>query len=194
MDDKNKQQSEFMTFIKKIFVQDLSSTKDSVVDGVVVPQIKSFLSNLSTSLINNVLYGKDNVRPNRNGYNYSYNYPVNQINYSANFNNPQQIPNQQIQPTLYGIGNLTTMNFEPGEGEVILERMRDTISRWGKVSVADFYDFINEDRVSMDPPLPRIKFDPMCNNYGWTDLSSARVVRTNNSSFLINFPKVIPLS
>ena len=72
--------------------------------------------------------------------------------------------------------------------------MRDTISRWGKVSVADFYDLINADRVAMDPPLPRIKFDPMSNNYGWTDLSSAKVIRTNTNSFLINFPKIIPLN
>ena len=194
MDNNNKPQSEFVTFIKKIFVQDLSTAKDSVIDGVVVPQIKSFLSNLSTSLINNILYGKDNIRQNRNGYNYSYNYPVNQVNYSAFNNIQQQIPSQQTQPTLYGIGNLSTINFEPGEGEVILERMKDTISRWGKVSVADFYDLINADRVSMDPPLPRIKFDPMSNNYGWTDLSSARVIRTNTNSFLINFPKVIPLN
>ena len=91
MDNNNKPQSEFVTFIKKIFVQDLSTAKDSVIDGVVVPQIKSFLSNLSTSLINNILYGKDNIRQNRNGYNYSYNYPVNQVNYSAFNNNQQQI-------------------------------------------------------------------------------------------------------
>ena len=64
MDNNNKPQSEFVTFIKKIFVQDLSTAKDSVIDGVVVPQIKSFLSNLSTSLINNILYGKDNIRKN----------------------------------------------------------------------------------------------------------------------------------
>lgn len=195
MDKKNSEPSELMIFLKKIFVQNLSSAKDSVIDGVVVPQIKSFLSNLSSSLINNILYGRDAGRTNRTGsyggYNYSYNYPVNQVNYAAN---SAQLPQPNQQPTLYGIGNLISIKFEPGEGEVILEKMRDTIARWGKVSVADFYDFINEDRVRTNPPLPRLKFDPMSNNYGWTDLSSARIIRTNDDSFFINFPKAVPLN
>lgn len=192
-DKENKQQSEFIVFLKKIFVQDLRDTKGQVVDGVIVPQIKSFLSNLSSSLVNNILYGKDVGRQNMRGYQ-SYNYPVSQINYNAiHYDQNPQLP-QTVQPTVYGIGNLQSLRFEVGESEVILEKMNDTIKRWGKVSVADFYDFINEDRIRSTPPLPRIKFDPTTNNYGWLDLSKAKVVRTNDGDFCIWFPKVVPLN
>lgn len=187
----NKPKSEFVLFLKKIFVQNLTESKDQVVDGVIVPQIKSFLSNLSSSLINNILYGRDNVRQN-NGRNYSYNYPINQINYNAT--NYNQIPQNTTKPINYGVGNLSSITFEIGEGEVILEKMRDTISQYGKVSVADFYDLVNEDRVRVNPQLPRLAFDPMSNNYGWTDLSSARVVRTNSDAFYIAFPKCVPMN
>lgn len=190
----NKQKSEFVVFLKKIFVQNLAESKDQVVDGVIVPQIKSFLSNLSSSLINNILYGRDNIRQN-NKRNYSYNYPIDQINYNSI--NPNQIPyNSQntIKPIAYGVGNLTSIRFEVGEGEVILEKMRDIISQYGKVSAADFYDLVNEDRIGVNPQLPRLTVDPMSYNYGWTDLSSAKVIRTNTDSFYIEFPKCVPMN
>lgn len=190
----NKQKSEFVVFLKKIFVQNLTESKDQVVDGVIVPQIKSFLSNLSSSLINSILYGRNNVRQN-NIRNYSYNYPIDRVDYNeTNYN--QIPPNSQntAKPIAYGVGNLMSITFEVGEGEVILEKMRDIISQYGKVSAHDFYDLVNEDRVRVNPQLPRLVVDPMSYNYGWTDLSSARIIRTNTDSFYIEFPKCVPMN
>lgn len=66
------------------------------------------------------------------------------------------------------------------EADDVLSRMDEILSRYRRVSVADFYDCVGITSVYTD------------NNYGWTDLSSARVYHVSNG-YMIKFPRVTPL-
>lgn len=64
----------------------------------------------------------------------------------------------------------------------VLDEMRDVIEQYGQVSVADYYDLIGFDPEITD------------NSYGWTDLSSARVVsvygrEVNNRGYQLDLPE-----
>lgn len=79
-------------------------------------------------------------------------------------------------------------NFEeavfdtPIDAENILDSMRDTIKRYGVVTVADYYDLCSFRN-----------YDYTTTRYGWTDLRNALPIRCKNG-YKIKLPKVIPLN
>ena len=67
------------------------------------------------------------------------------------------------------------------EAVAILEQMDEMIDQYGVVSVLDYYD------------LAGITMDNTSANYGWTDIRSARVIRTRDG-YVIKFPKARPIN
>ena len=59
--------------------------------------------------------------------------------------------------------------------------MDELIATYGIASVADWYDLVGADSDYTD------------NNYGWTDIQSATIVRTRNGDYMIKMPKAFPL-
>ena len=68
-----------------------------------------------------------------------------------------------------------------GEAEEVLSRMDELIDTYGIVSVADFYDLVGITGKYTD------------NNYGWTDIHSAKVVSVRDG-YLIKLPRALPVN
>lgn len=67
-----------------------------------------------------------------------------------------------------------------GEAEDVLSRMDELIETYGIVSVADLYELVGVDGEYTD------------NDYGWTNIHNADVVRTRDG-YLLSLPKAMPI-
>ena len=67
-----------------------------------------------------------------------------------------------------------------GEAEDVLSRMDELIETYGIVSVADLYELVGVDGEYTD------------NDYGWTNIRNADVVRTRDG-YLLSLPKAMPI-
>jgi hypothetical protein len=72
-----------------------------------------------------------------------------------------------------------------GEAELVLDRMLEAIDEYGRVSVLDMYDMSD-----IDPE----RIPHTANNYGWSDLRTARVVRSYNGDYIIKLPRALPFN
>ena len=183
---KKKKNSEFEKFLGKIFQYDIKDAGRSVVDTVIVPEIKNALSNTAKSFVDSVFYGKPTVTGNRNYPGYPGTYiSYNNIRSSQNYQSNQPQQNQgssQLRPA--GITGTRDLTFDDrGEAETILAKMRDQLATYGSVSVMDFYEFSGCTNV-----------DPSTYNWGWTNLDNASVKRDGIYEFYIDFPNVVPLN
>lgn len=67
------------------------------------------------------------------------------------------------------------------DAEMVLEAMLEAISIYDSVSIADYYELAD---------IPNDNYT--LNNYGWTDLSSAKIIQVKNG-YMIKLPKAIQL-
>lgn len=141
---------------------------------IVKPSIKQMISDM----FNGFWWGAQ-------GYRSSGRIPgrqTNRISYS-------DISRQSNTTRISGIGSTSTetkradfkydeLAFESkAEAEVVLESLEDQIQTYNRARVADFYDFIG-----MACPYTE-------NNYGWTDLSQARILPDKGGKWYIDFPR-----
>ncbi len=80
--------------------------------------------------------------------------------------------------------DFTDMVFEYREdAEDVLDRMCDYIERFGDVPVSYFFDLCGE----------TVPGDFTKDDWGWTNLAGARVVKAGRKGYMIDFPKVRPI-
>ena len=165
---KQKKTSEFEKTIKLFLTEDLSNLKTYIIMGVLVPTIKKSLNDVLICSIN-ALFGNVSQKSSPT---------VSKISYNNFFD--RDIRQRDISPMLKindGYSYDEIYLDSRGDAELILETMADAISQYGVVSVADYYDFvgINTDNYTN-------------NNYGWTNISSAKIITTRDG-YLIKLPK-----
>lgn len=68
-----------------------------------------------------------------------------------------------------------------GEAEEVLSQMEAMLDRYKLVRVADLYD------------MAGITHDYTDNDYGWTNLRSADIVRTRDGWYMIRLPRAVPI-
>ena len=69
------------------------------------------------------------------------------------------------------------------DAEDVLDRMCDYIERFGDVPVSYFFDLCGE----------TVPGDFTKDDWGWTNLAGARVVKAGRKGYMIDFPKVRPI-
>ncbi len=69
-----------------------------------------------------------------------------------------------------------------GDAEIVLDRMCDWLSRYGVVTIGDYYDLAGQSN-----------YNHCIHKYGWMNLSTARVVSLWNGKYTIDLPKAVPV-
>lgn len=153
-----------------IFVaEDVSNVKSYIIFEVLIPAVKKAISDIVTNGIDMILYGESG-RTKKNG--------ASRISYSGYYNNNRQ---DRVPERLNERFNYDNIVIETrSEAEEVLTRMDELVATYGVVSVADFYDLVGVTCEYTD------------NNYGWTDIRRATIVRVRNG-FMIKLPKALPL-
>ena len=168
-------------FKKKIFSEDASSVGKCAMDEVLIPKTKNLIVELIKYCVDFIFYGKNGIsNPNGRGYGTVVSY--NDYYHRTNSTTYGQQPAPQVSYNRPAMLRLNDIIFnDRGEAELTLTQMRGTLSKYGSVSVGDFYDFVGQKSAYTDY------------KYGWRDLATASVVRCNGGGYAIDFPKIVPL-
>lgn len=164
---------------KKFFAQDAKSTARGVNDDIIIPGLKNLIVNILKKSVDYLFLGRSAQTGSYTNYGSAY--PSRSVSYgpTPTFGMTAPIHTQQ-RSSIYAVNDI--LFNERGEAEEVLARMNELIVRYGMVSVLDFYDLINQSKMS----------NPTDNKYGWKDLNGAKVDRSLEG-YRILFPKVIPL-
>ena len=155
-----------------IISSDLKSVGDFLMTDVLIPSIKKALADIVVNGIDMLLYGKSGMT--------RTNSSASKVSYSSYYNRPYNEP-------LRAGSNGTSLDYDNivfenrGDAEAVLTSMEDILDQFGSVSVADLYELA-------DVPAPNYTM----NNYGWTSLVNAQVLRCRDG-YILKMPKITSL-
>lgn len=158
-----------------IFIaDDISAVKHDFVYDVVMPVVKGAISDIVKKGIDALLGGK------RGGYTDTRADKVSFRDYSA-ISRFDSVPYSGISESKRVYSYDKVIIDTRSEAEDIIVRMDEIMKEYRNVSVADFYELagIND-------------YDFTANNYGWTDIRTADVLRVGEG-YMIKLPKAFPL-
>lgn len=176
-----KSESEGSKLKKKFFAEDIKTVSGHVRDSVIIPSLQKILSDMVKGGIDYLIYGSRGSKPPGGPGIISYTNYYSRYNSNVNppiNSNPVNGNNLRNGNALYNVNDV--IFYERYQAEEVLLRMRESISSYGMVSVADFYELIDQ------------RCDFTAQKWGWRDLRTADILRVDNG-FSIRFPKIAPL-
>lgn len=163
---KLKKKSEARKFADIFISDDIDSVKNYVFMDVLVPAIKKAVVDIVSDGINMIIYG-DTRKPSSNGSRVAYG-----SYYSGNRPEPRTT-----------VSNRTGLDYDPPifatrmDAEEVLATLEGIIDQYGSVCVSDLYDACGMTTSNYQ-----------LNKYGWTNLTSATVLRVRDG-YMLKLPK-----
>ena len=167
---KSKKKSEIKKFADVFISEDVNNVKSYILLEVLVPAIKKAISDIVTNGIDMILYGGTGKTKS--------NTAASKVSYRSYYDSRRDYSAVRTK-TGYNYDDIIFDNR--GEAEDVLSRMDELVSTYGLVSVADLYDLVGITGNYTD------------NNYGWTDIRSASVIRVRDG-YMIKLPKALPIN
>lgn len=170
---KIKKKSELQKLSDVFISEDVRDVKSYVFMDVLVPAIKKAVYDVITNGIDMILYGGNGSVDRKPS-------TASKVSYRNYFDSPKRT-------THLASSGRNTYDYDDiifdnrGEAEEVLSKMDEIIASYGTASVGDLYDLVGVTGRYTD------------NNYGWTNLRNAQVMRTRTGGYIIKFPKVLPL-
>lgn len=144
--------------------------KEYLILDVLVPTIKKTIS----TCVDRMLYGRDT----RNS-----NVPASKVAYGSMYGNKRYDERPREENRTRSALDYDDIEFYTrGDAEVVLDKMFETISKYGVVSIGDMYDFAGLSN-----------YNHCIHKYGWIDLRSAEVVSLWNGKYTLKLPKAAPI-
>lgn len=171
---KPKKKTNMQKFSDVFISEDVGDVKSYIIWDVLIPSIKKAISDIVTDGIDMILYGSSGRTKKRQTSRVSY----------GNYYDGSDRKRDRGTSTVRNGCEYENIIFESrGDAEKVLSSMDEIIDMYEFVSVADLYDLadISTDKYTL-------------NNYGWTNLHSARVVKCRGEGWTIKFPKALPLN
>lgn len=150
--------------------EDVSSVKSYIFQDVIIPKIKNVLHDIGSEAWDS-FWGVTG-RSKSSG--------ASRISYRSYYENKGPERDSTRTQTRSGYGYDDIVLESRGEAEEVLTRMDELVDTYGVVSVADLYDLVGITCQYTD------------NNYGWTNIHNARVVRIRDG-YVIKMPKALPI-
>lgn len=170
---KIKKKSEAKKFAEVFVSEDVSRVKDYIFMDVLVPAVKKAISDIVRNGIDMILYGESGVSKKGND-------AASKVSYRSYYDSPSTRTSRRETLTR------STYNYDDvilesrSEAEAVIEQMDEIIMTYGFVKVADFYDLTGITGSFTD------------NNYGWTDIHTAQVIRVSDG-YKIKLPRALPI-
>ena len=166
---RTRKKSEVAKLADVFISEDVHNVKSYILMDVLVPTIKKAIVDIVTDGVNMMFFGgaagKRSSRESKVSYR---NY------YDSRDNNYRERSGSRF--------DFDDIEFDNrGEAEAVLDQMSDMIDRYGIVTVAAMYDMADRSH-----PFT-------ANKYGWTSISTARVVPTRDGWYVIKLPKAMPI-
>jgi hypothetical protein len=167
---KSKKKSEIKKFADIFISEDVTNVKSYILLDILVPAIKKAISDIVTNGIDMILYGGTGKTKS--------NTAASKVSYRSYYDSRRDYSAVRTK-TGYNYDDIIFDNR--GEAEDVLSRMDELVSTYGLVSVADLYDLVGITGNYTD------------NNYGWTDIRSACVIRVRDG-YMLKLPKALPIN
>lgn len=163
-----------MARFKDVFIsEDAKNVKSYILSDVLIPAVKKLINDIVTDGIQMILFGGTSRKSGVSGSRVNY---VSYNNYS-NSRNENSVVRRPA--TGYSFDKIRIDNR--GEAEEVLSQMDAIIEKYGMARVTDFYDLVGVTGNYTD------------NKYGWSNLSTARIVRTSDGGYVIELPRAMPI-
>ena len=150
--------------------EDVSSVKTYILQDVIIPKVKDVLHDIGSEAWDS-FWGVTG-RAKSTG--------ASKISYRSYYEKKSPKDAASYTQTRTGYGYDDIVLESRGEAEEVLTRMDELIETYGVVSVADLYDLVGITCQYTD------------NNYGWSNIHNARVVRIRDG-YVIKMPKALPI-
>ena len=170
---KVKKKENGMRKLTDIFIsEDVTNVKDYIIFDVVVPALKKAVYDLIVGTLDMSLYGGrgNGSRPKADKVSYR---DYNDISRSGNRSGDRT-------RTASGYSYDDIVVETRGEAETVLSRMDEIMEEYSIVRVADLYDLVG------------VTGDYTDNNYGWTNIRNAKIVRVRDG-YKIDMPRALPI-
>jgi len=170
---KKRKKSGLSKFTEEFISEDAKNVKSYVFGEVLMPALKKAISDIVTDGINIILYGESRGGSNRRSQ-------VDKVSYRNYYDRDYKI-NRESRPSYNsGYSYDDIILSTRGEAEDVLMSMEDLIDKYGLARVADFYDLVGVTGNYTD------------NNFGWTNLVSATIIRVRDG-YIIKMPRAIAI-
>lgn len=164
-----------------VFQQDFNDIKEGVIKDIVKPKIQDWVYNVVEDVLSSVsstiqmmIFGDVKYRTGGSGR------VGDRVSYNQ-FSNKNRTGT--IAPTISSSFASDSIQYESrGEAEAVLASMQAHLQMYPVVTVAQMYEFSN-----LKTP------NYTTNNYGWTDLSEARIRRDWDGDYVIDLPRAKPV-
>lgn len=171
---RTRKKSEMRKFADVFISEDATSVKSRIVMDILVPTIKTTISEIVKTSIDILLFGESRRSDRRS--------VASKVSYSRYYNEPNDRREQIVGRSRNSFDYDDIVFSSRGDAEAVLSAMEDSINQFGIVSVGDLYDLAE---ISTN--------NYAINNYGWTDLRSADIVRLRTGEYIIKLPKALPI-
>ena len=168
---KVKKPSTASKFAKMFLSEDARSTKDYVIEDVLVPKAKDLITSILKSIVDTLFYGRGGGGSSSRS-NSSY---VSYRDYGSSRKEERRSGTYRSQPMFSDI-----IFDNPQDATEVLARMEEIIDRYRIATVGNLYD------------LAGLKVPFTAENYGWADFKNAKVVKTADG-FVIKTPPCMPI-
>ena len=160
-----------MRKLADVFIsEDIKNVKDYLIMDVLVPTIKKTIVDIVTDSVS-MIFGMNPRKSGSTSSKISYN------NYYDRKDNDRNSGNNR--GARYSYDDIALDSRQ--EAEEVLSRMDELVATYGQVTVADLYDLVG------------ITCEYTDNNYGWTNIRNAKVVRLRDGKYMIDLPKALPI-
>lgn len=168
---KKKKKSEIKKLTDVFIQEDVSNVKSYILLDVLLPTAKETIWNIFTNSLDILLFGGS-------GHSNKKSDPF-RVSY-RDYSNPKRTSrgSSDYRTNRYSYDDIALESRR--EAEEVLAQLDALISTYGTASVADLYDLVGVSHNFTD------------NNYGWTNIRNAEVVRTRDG-YVLKLPKAIPM-
>lgn len=171
-----KKPNEITKFRKQLISEDAKTVGKHIVTEVIIPGFQKLISDMVKNGIDWLIYG---VSGKSSGNISSPFTSFRQVSYDKYYSSNQR-PTTQSTPRANSYDFNEILFDDKGDAVQVLSTLKEWLNRYGRASVGDFYDLVN------------VPYNYTDESYGWKDLSTTEVIRTNGK-YLINFPRPIIL-
>jgi hypothetical protein len=171
---KTKKKSEIHKFTDIFLAEDFSSVKDFIVSEILLPSAKKLVTDVVKDGIDTLIYGSPSYRD--RGSN-TFRAPY--VSYGKMTDRRDERAYASRPRNGYNYDDVVLKNR--GDAEVVLRQLDELMETYRVVRVADLYDLVGLQHNYTD------------NNYGWTNIRNAEIVRLRDGDYMIKMPRAIPL-
>lgn len=149
---------------------DVTDVKSYIFETIIIPASKKVISDIMDA----ILYGESGRSGKRNS--------SSKISYRDYYDDENRRKEHHYNQRRSDFDYDDIVFEDYGDAEATLDRMMEAIDRYHVISIADYYDMADISNTNF-----------MLNKYGWSDISSAKIVRVRDG-WVIRLPRALPLN